>query len=157
MRLVALVITFTLTPFVQSKPNFSGHWVIDSQPTPITGRIPICNTDCTLTQTVETLTVSEGMHGKSYALTGIAAEVLAKSPDVTARITTTAKWDGAVLAISELIASADLNGGKPFTTTARLSLAGDRLIIEGIRSTNDGAVDNFKVIYKHAGLFSAVR
>jgi hypothetical protein len=148
MRLAAILIAFTVSASTQAKPDLSGHWIVDNQPTPITGRIPICNTDCTIMQTDTALTVSEGMHRSTYKISETPAEVLSRSPGVTAKLTTTVKWDGVVLVISELIESADLNGGKPFTTTARLSGIGGVLAIEGIRSTKDGAVEPFKVVYK---------
>lgn len=157
MRLLPLVVVMTVGLSAQAKPDLSGRWVLDSQPTPLTGRIPVCNAACTLVQTGDTLRVDEGMHNKTFTLTGIPEAIIAKSPDVTAKITTTAKWDGTVLVVAELIESADLNRGKPFTTTARLAIAGDRLTIEGVRSTKDGAVDTFNAVYRHARRVSTVR
>ena len=149
---VAVLALFVVPTYARKAllPDLSGHWLLETQPPPIAGRLPVCASECTLAQSEGVLTVAEGMHGRTYKLDGVPAVAIATTTDITAKITTTATWDGATLVISELIESAQLNGGKAFTTTARFSLDGDRLTMEGVRSTNDGAIENYRVVYRRA-------
>jgi len=132
------------------RPDFSGHWILETAPPPLEGRPPICAAECRLSQTEGELAVSDGMHDRAFKLNGVPALAIATTTEITAKISTTAAWEGTTLAISETVDSAQLNGGKPFTTTARISLSDGRLTIEGIRSTNAGAVDKYRAVYRKA-------
>ena len=153
LGIVILIVVFaglTGSAHAQSpaRPDLAGHWILDAQLVPIDGRVPICAAECTLSQAAGSLTVSEGMHARTYQMDGVPALSIASTTEITAKISTIAAWEAATLVIAETIDSAQLNGGKPFTTTARMSLSEGRLVIEGVRSTNAGAADKFRVIYR---------
>ncbi len=149
MPTLALMLALVTGQAVQ-KPDFSGHWIQESQPVPLTGRVPICGSDCTMLLTADRLIVTDGMHENSYKLDGAPAKAIATTPTVTAMITTVSKWDGTTIAIAETIESKNLNGGKPYTTMARISMSEAHLTIEGVRATKDGAQDKYHATYRLA-------
>jgi hypothetical protein len=129
-------------------PSFAGHWAQAEQPVSITGRVPFCQAACTIEQTSDTVAFVDSMSRTAFALNGEPTTTMAYAPTLTASIRRTAKWDGDGLALTQVIQSDSINGGKPYTTTARASLAADgRLILEGVRGNQDGSRNKYRVIY----------
>ena len=88
------------------------------------------------------------MHQIRYKLDGTPSNIVGSAPGPTTFVLKRmAAWEGQDLVITETMLSGSLNGGKPFTTTARLSLSEGRLTIEGVRANKDGTEDKYRAVY----------
>ena len=153
MRALILIISLvSVGGFAQAqpgqRPSLAGHWVQDSQPIPMKGPVPICGGGCMITQTTDTLVVTDGMHENTYKFDGVPAVAIAKTDTITATITKTTSWERATLVIVSTVKSDDLNSGKASTTIARLSVRDGRLTIEGTRANQDGTESKYQVTYR---------
>lgn len=128
--------------------SFDGYWVQARENKP--GPAPVCDAACTIEQAPDAITVDIGMmHGIRYKLDGAQVMLTGSAPGpITFTLKRTAAWDGDSIQISETYQGASLNGGKPFTTTAHLSVSGGRLTIQGVNTDKNGLETKYSVVYE---------
>jgi hypothetical protein len=134
-------------------PNFSGQWVADGQasnpPSSPMVRPPICYQQCVITQTLDKLVVKDTLNTSEFRLDGVPVTTTHTYAAETTTMTSTAKWESAVLVITR-VTKGTKEKDRSFTSVARLSLADGRLTIAGTRPHPDGSALEYKVVYKPA-------
>lgn len=84
----------------QNRPDFSGTWGTEggSKPITVSGGVFNCGSECTITQTASTLTVSRPAEGQGAKPRDIVINL-----DSTSTATSPAKWDGDKLVLTRTL------------------------------------------------------
>jgi hypothetical protein len=127
----------------QPTPDLSGRWFIDKarvKPTAIRPFWPVCQWECSIVQTPTHLTVTEAAgQDRTFRIGARPVTETREAFGHSTTQTTSVQWEREWLVIAVITGS--------FSTTTRLSVDGDRLIVSTTRSGRGGGAAQDTVAY----------
>lgn len=153
LGLIAAAALFFVTAFsAQSKPNFSGKWVVDETAAGNTGGAGgagfSCGGACTISQDAATLKVDRAQGDRTFPSTfkldGTESKNQGPGQGGMTDVVTVAKWDGNKITFT----TKRQVQGTAMTSVQTVSMVGATMVVEGLLDRGRGMQPSGKVTYK---------